>query len=309
MVENSRSNESFESNIQRYTGVASVSILAINPNNDKLRQFGWQIASDAPEPVYASITQRNGKDVNTGRVRLLVQIQDLEDKPVIPIDFWCHSSYEINNSGDKCRVMDDYVRTAWATKNDIKMKRVPQYTNGPASISTPYHMCHEGEEILASFLAKYLNVTPYQIFDRNKNAYVNSKNPGRVILDYWDDLTKGNITKFAEDIALQPDNRVKIILGVRRTDDNKTYQTFFTGTFFSDSYPVDKVTGEYVKARKEIDKFFADGRHSQYSFSACPVKVWQETASVVQDNAQDFYNVPEEPESFDPQENNDELPF
>ena len=301
-----------ESNIQKYIGVASVNIVAINPSNDKLRKYGWQIAEGAEEPKYSSIIEKNGRKIENCRVRFLVQIMDLDDKPVIPLDFWVRNEYEINKNGDKCKIIDSYVRTAWATKEDVQAKRVPQYSNGPASISSQYTLSHIGQEAILKFLFKYLNITPFRVFDRAINAFVPSKNPGRLTIDKWADLCRGNVSEIAEYASLQPDNCVKVILGVHVTDENKTYQTFMTDDFLSNGSFPDKNTGEYTRARKLIDEFFKNHENSTDSFEATPVREWKEVATEVHDNANGLYDegapVVQEPDSFEAP-SDDEMPF
>ena len=314
MVDNTNQSKTVsngESSIAKYIGVASVNILAINPNNEKLRKYGWQIADGSAEPVYSTTIERNGKKIETSRVRFLVQIMDLDDRPVIPLDFWVHNEYEINKEGTKCKIIDSYVRTAWATKDDVRAKRVPQYSNGPASISPQYTLCHVGEETILSFLFKYLNITPFRVFDRAQNQFVPSKNPGRLTIDNWAPLCAGNVSEIAEYVSLQPDNCVKVILGIRTTDENKTYQTFLTDGFLSNGSFVNKDTGEYVQARKLIDAYMSSHENTQNSFEATPVREWKEEASVVRDNASDVYDAPSAPEESESSGFNDEneLPF
>ena len=276
--------------IKKYIGVASINVLSINPNNDTLKKYGWTIPEDAEEPKYVTEVERDGKRSKAARVRFLVQIQDLEDKPVISLDFWVRPEYMTNKEGSKMKIIDAYGRTAWATKEEIKAKKVPQYSSGPANICTPYRACHSGEEELIQFLMKYLNVTPLQVFDRKANAYVNTKNPGRLTIDNWSSICEGNVTELRQYIALQPENRVKVILGVRTTDDNKSYQTFMNARYIGNGATPDASTGEYTTARKEIDKFTAQRPDSPYSFSASLVKEWKTTASDVKDNADDLFN-------------------
>lgn len=285
--------------IRKFIGVASVNVLAINPNNDMLRKYGWSIPEGAPEPNYVTVREENGKQVTSTRVRFLVQIQDLDEKPVISMDFWCRpemivTAEKTDENGNvkpaKCKIIDAYGRTAWGTKQEITSRKVPQYTSGPANISTPYKACHPGEEELVGFLLKYLNVTPLQIFDRNKQEWVPSKNPGRLTIDNWADICNGNVKELAKYCALEPDNRVKVILGIRTTADNKTYQTFLNTTYIGNGAIPDKNTGEYTSARKAIDKFFDTRTDSPYSFTASPVKEWSVTATQVQDNSTTMFD-------------------
>lgn len=271
--------------IRKYIGVASVNVLAINPNNEKLRKYGWTIPEDAKEPEYLVTTERDGKSITNARVRFLVQIQDLQEKPVVSLDFWCRPELAVNRDGTKCKIIDAYGRTAWGTKEEIQSRRVPQYASGPANISTPYKPCHQGEEELVSFLFKYLNITPLQVYDRNKQTWVATKDPGRLTIDDWSAICSGNIQELARYLSLQPENRVKVVLGVRNTDDNRTYQTFLNTGYISNGSSPDHNTGEYIGARRLIDKYFKNRSESPYSFSAEPVREWRETSTEVTDNS------------------------
>lgn len=289
--------------VPKYIGVASVNIVAVNPDNAKLRSFGWSIPLDADEPKYVTTVERDGKQVPSARVRFLVQIQDIEGKPIIPLDFWIRPDINLNKEGSKCKIIDSYGRTAWGTSAEVKARAIPQYASGPATISTPYKPCHVGEEELVTLLMKYLNVTPFRIFDRNKNSWVESKNPGKLTIDHWADLCAGNVKELVEYISLQPDNRVKVVLGVRSTEDNKTYQTFLNTGYIGNGALPDRNTGEYVAARKLIDKYMEGHENSPYSFSASPVKEWCTVASEVVDQSSSFS------ESEPTYSDNDDLPF
>lgn len=278
--------------IRKYIGVASVNILAINPKNDVLRKYGWNIPEDADEPNYiVTRTDESGKTVRNTRVRFLVQIKDLDDKPIISLDFWCRPEVMVNREGTKCKIIDAYGRTAWGTKSEITSKKIPVYSSGQqANISVPYKPCHPGEEELVNFLFKYLNITPLQVFDRNKQAWVASKNPGRLTIDDWKSICDGNVKEIAEYVSLEPDNCVKVVLGIRSTDDNKTYQTFLNTGYIGNGARPDKDTCEYTYARKIIDKYFEGRGESPYSFSASPVREWKVSATSVKDNSDGMFD-------------------
>lgn len=292
---------------EKYVGVASISVKAINPNNAVLRNYGWTIPEDAAEPVYILTKERNGVQVETTKIRFLVQIHDLEGKPIVPIDFFINKNTAKSDKG-KFKIIDSFGRTAWATGDEARAHKIPQYTNGPASISSDYRPCHPGQEELVKFIAKLLNITPLQIFDRKTGSFVESKNPGHITIDHWDTLCTGDVTELADFVSLQPDNRVKIILGVMTNPDNKTYQTFLNTTFIGNGASVDRNTGEYATARKAIDKFM-EGRNPEsaytYTYSALPVQVWKNSASDVTDNSSDF----DDANSTIVDSNEDDLPF
>lgn len=284
MIENfnATKNSSSENYVEtkKYIGVASINVLGVNPSNNMLRMYGWQIPEDAEEPKYVT-TNNEGK--KSARVRFLVQIQDLSDKPVIALDFWIRPDIQFNKEQTKCVVIDSYGRTAYATKADVQSHSIPQYSNGPAQIASDYKPAHVGEEALIAFIMKYLNVTPLKTFIKASNSWVDSKNPGRLTIDRWNDLCNGNVNEVKEYLKLQPENRVKVILGIRTTDDNKSFQTFLSSTFISNGARVDITTGEYSSARKAIDRWAE--YHSGSSFSAAPVKEWSQSATEVVDNS------------------------
>ena len=284
MIENfnATKNSSSENYVEtkKYIGVASINVLSVNPSNNTLRMYGWQIPEDAEEPKYVT-TNNEGK--KSARVRFLVQIQDLSDKPVIALDFWIRPDIQFNKDQTKCVVIDSYGRTAYATKADVQSHSIPQYSNGPAQIASDYKPAHVGEEALIAFIMKYLNVTPLKTFIKASNTWVDSKNPGRLTIDRWNDLCNGNVNEVKEYLKLQPENRVKVILGIRTTDDNKSFQTFLSSTFISNGARVDITTGEYSSARKAIDRWAE--YHSGSSFSATPVKEWSQSATEVVDNS------------------------
>ena len=264
--------------IKKYIGVASVHVLAVNPSNSRLRSYGWQIPEDAQEPKYV-ITDAEGH--KSARVRLVVQIQDFDDKPVIALDFWVRPDVMFNKDQTKCKIIDSYGRTAYGTKAEVQGKQIPQYSNGPANISKDYKPCHTGEEDIVLFLMKYLNVTPLQTYDRVKKTWIPTKDPGHVTIDNWKKLCDGDVSEIAAAIAMQPDNRVKVLLGVRTTEDNKTYQTFLSTCYIGNGSVPDRNTGEYAAARKAIDKWREGHPNATIEFSAMPVKEWSVSATEV----------------------------
>lgn len=292
MIENvnaSRNAASVDFDIRKFIGVASLNIVAINPNNATLKKFGWHVPENAEEPNYIFTQDKNGKPVKGCRLRFLCQIMDFDEKPIVALDFFCRESYSANKDNTKFKIIDQFGRTAWATKDEIKAKSIPQYASGPANIATPYTVCHEGEEELVTFLFKYLNITPFRIYDRNSGSYVNSKNPGKLTIDNWATLCNGNVSEIKQYVSMQPENRVKVVLGIRTNEENnKTYQTFLNTAYLGNGNAPDNATGEYIGARKAIDKYLEGKNNLSVSFAATPVKEWVEKPTEVKDNASDM---------------------
>lgn len=288
-------------NVPLYTGVASVHIVAINPSNEVLRNYGWNIQDGAEEPVYVgSTTKEDGTIRRYARVRFLAQIQDFEDKPVIPLDFVINPEPWYNTTRTKGQVIDSYGRTVWATNEEINNGIIPTYVNGPAKISIPYKRAHRGEEELVAFMRKYLVCAPFERYDSARGVYVKNANPGVLTIDNWEALCNGNAAELKGYIAREPNNCVKVILGVKHTDNNRDRQVFVTDFFISNGMSPNN--GIYDSAQRAIDKLKSDGYHDSYEYSAAPVSLYTVTPTVVKQEAE--AEVPEVEH-----EDLDDLPF
>lgn len=270
----------------RYIGVASVQVVAINPNNAKLRSFGWEIPEDAAEPEYSSeAPNAAGKTIRIQRVRLLVQIQDFADKPVVPLDFFCTAEPRMNMDNTKCQIIDDYGRTAWATKEEFKTGSIPVNKDGnKMRICTPYRPCHRGEEGLIKFLVAYFS-NPIDVWDNRKSAWTENLEASKVTFDNWTALCNGDLKELAAAIALQPNNRVKVVFGIRHTEDNRSYQTFMQNVFILNERNFNWQTGEYNQVSREIARLANTPNGAMTEYSSKPVVVWKETPSVVKDES------------------------
>lgn len=262
-------------NIPRYIGVGSLHVLAVNPSNKVLKQYGWNIGDDAPEPEYVrSITFDNGETRNYLRLNLLCSIEDKEDVPVVSLNFKLYPEVMLNKDGTKCKIIDKYGRTAWVTKEEMREKKIPMYATGAANIDPDYQPCHRGEEELIQFLLKYLKITPVEFYNSDTGRYQKNSNPGYCTIDNWARLCSGDVTEIRQAISMQPENCVKVILGIGTTDDNKTYQTFINNYYIANG--ARPSNGAYPAAKRAIDKYLEGGYHENETFSDEPVKVYVE---------------------------------
>lgn len=318
MIGNSRDSFAESKNIERYSGVSTISIIAVNPDNKTLAANGWTIKDDAEEPQY--VYEKDGK--KSARVRFLVRIEDLPSKPAIPLDFWVGPEYQLNKEGDKCKVIDKYCQTAWATKDEVKKHLIPKYSNGSeASICSDYRLCHRGEEDLTVFLMKFLNMPPYQIYNKSADTWEVFSLDGFISVDDWGKLCSGNVSEIQSMISHKPNNKMKVILGIRTTQDNKTVQTFATGglkerAFMGENAAFDANLGEYYFANSFIDRrqksYERMGRTDDTVFSAAPVHVWAKDEKPTEVKPADGPSASDLPDFDSPEfskESVDDLPF
>ena len=89
MIENSNASRNpsngFVLNLPKCYGVGRVNVLAVNPSNAVLRLHRWPIPENADEPKYVT---KNNEGKASARVRFLVEIEEMKEKLILPLDFW-----------------------------------------------------------------------------------------------------------------------------------------------------------------------------------------------------------------------------
>ncbi len=306
MISNARSSSSAPAmEFKRYCGVGTINVLAINPNNATLKKYGWNVEDSTPEPQYANLQSQDGTKYS--RLRFLVQIKDLAGKPVIPMDFRISNDFANSKDNKKTQIIDNYGRSAFATKEEFKSKKVPVDKNGNSlSIDKDYRRAHVGEVDVINFLFKYLNITPFQYYDAAKNTWVQNKAPGTLSIDDWGKIVNGDVSELIGYISEFPDNCMKVIFGLQTTDENRVYQMFIRQKYLGNASVVDKLSGEYKAAQNEINRFMAYHTTGNYIFSAAPVREWSPESTEVKDNSSDE-DMPDFPDGV--ADDNDPLPF
>lgn len=134
----------------------------------------------------------------------------------------------MNRDATKVKVVDKYARTAWVTQDEFKNKLIPTYANGPARIDKDYRMLYQGEEELLMFVKNYLGIL--DVDEYADGTWRMRSNPedytaGFNEMEKW---FKGDISEIKSAISMMPDNYIKLLFGVRTTDEGREYQDVFT---------------------------------------------------------------------------------
>lgn len=259
--------ESVEGSFKLYKGIAAFNILAVNPNKAELETIlGKEIEN---EPEYVSKTEE-GKE----QVRVVFYAKTAPEAKVnngidlmVPISFILTKDFRVGQTSNKCQVIDKYGRTAWATKEELQSKSIPQYSSGPARISPEYRPAWQGEEFLVDFLIQWLNIPGPDAY--KDKAWVMKDNPedSEVSLD-MDALFKGNVSELKELVSIAKAYAVKGAVGVRTVEgENGTrqYQAVFNRKFAKNA-----VT-DYSRIDAAIAEFQAAGGASATEFSTQPL--------------------------------------
>ena len=263
----SKGAESIEgSPIKRYIGVAPVYILAVNPNKTELEKLYNTTLENAPE--YISEVDRDDKKVQQVRLDFIIKT-DAEKCGIEftnKISFFITKEFRFNKDKTKVQVIDKYGRTAWVTKEQLNVHEIPTYSNGPANLDADYRACYVGEEQLTEFIKTYLNI-PNVMKYVNKTWVMNDNTQdSEARLESIESYFKGNFSEVKDAISFQPNNKIKLMFGIKTTDDNKQYQTVYTQMFLRNS-----VT-DYSKLNADLQERKANGAFATTEFAACNLK-------------------------------------
>ena len=83
---------------------------------------------------------------------------------------------------------------------------------------------------MLQFVVNYLNVTPLDTYNKNTGTWITNPHPEDCeaglykIKDYF----KGDITELKEHCTYMPDNRLKLLVGIRTDDQGRQFGTVYT---------------------------------------------------------------------------------
>lgn len=253
------SSESTGNGIKRYVGVASVKVLAVNPTIKEWNDITG--GNMQKEPEYVTTDAEGTKQA---RVTLLCEastpkgaINATHTTAIIPVTFWFRKLPIQGSQSGKYQIIDKYGRTAWATKEEIENKQIPQYKNGPANIDVDYRKIISGEEAFTNFLKAHLNIPAISYTNKNGQV-ITHPNPSEceARLDNILKIFDGDFKEVKTILGYQKDNYSKMLFGVKTTQDGREYQDVFMGCFLTNGNP------NYTKFAKELESYANSGRQT-----------------------------------------------
>jgi hypothetical protein len=271
--------------IKRYVGVAPVKVLAVNPDKATLEKYFNTTLEN--EPTYTG----DNDGIKYARVDFLVQT-DAEKcgvDMITRLSFYIRDEKRYNRDKTKIQVIDEYGRTAWATADEFKEKRIPIYSNGSAAnISNNYRACLNGEEYLTNFVRTYLNIPNVMRYVNNTWIMIENPSDAECRFDNIKDWFDGKFTDIKDINTLMPENKVKVLFGVKNAENGNQYQDFYNRMFLSNG------TSRYERLQKEVTTSLQNGSYPNTEFEVCAIKEYVVNATPIVDNN----NATPEVESF-----------
>jgi len=261
--------------VKRYIGVAPCKVLCVNPTKAQIKELmGYE---PQEEPQYTGVQEVDGKQIAYARISFVIRT-DAEKcgiETTQMLTYFVRNQYVKGSQSGKYQVIDEYGRTAWATEEVIKAKGKILYKEGTteANITQNYRPVFNGEEELTNFIKAYLNIP-------NCMDYIN----GTWIMKSGDDLKdclcrldeipnyfKGNFAEVKDAIALQPTNKVKVLFGIRSTEEGKEFQDVYNRMVLRNS------SNNITALQKEIEDRKANGGLSNRTYEFCDLKEYTPT--------------------------------
>lgn len=254
-----------EIEIKRYIGVAPVFILATNPSKEKLSEIYGRTIDKDPEYV----TEKDG--VKSARIDFVVKTnkERCGIETITKVTYFLRNEYKYNKDKTKIQVIDKYGRTAWGTVEEIKAKQIPTYSTGnKANIDAGYRPAYVGEEEFTNFMKTFLNIPSISVLNTTTNTWEQNDNPNdcEARFDKIADYFKGDFSEVTNAIKMQPNNQVKILFGVKTTEDNKQYQDVMIHKVLLSNSKNYQALEKTLNERKEL------GGYPNTCFEVCDLK-------------------------------------
>jgi hypothetical protein len=281
-----------ENVVKKYVGVAAVKMLAINPNKAKLGEIlNTDKIEDDPEYVgKTTVKNYKNEDTEVPQVRLTFWVQTdpgmetnggIDTKLNFAIFLAKGYRYSFKDGVTKVQVIDKYGRTAWATSEDVKAGKIPQYVSKKtgekfnASISEGYRPMYIGEEELIGLIKAYLGLPEPTEWDDTNKQYIMRKDPSdaECLLDKIEDYFKGDITELNDIISYQPNNKFKALFGIRTATNGDQYQACYTKHFLKLG------NNRLGKLDEEIQTEYAENRLQNTIYEVHPLEVFKIAAT------------------------------
>ena len=272
--------ETKDFSFKRFIGIGNVNVVAVNPTKAELAKLGRNVEE---EPQYVTV-----KDDGTITAKVSLYVRPIEQPDeIFTMNFFIRNSRFASPTKGTFQVIDSYGRTAWVTEEQLAKHEIPIYKGDkPANIASNYRAAFLGENALTQCLKAYLVISDLTIYDKDNEKWV--PNPKatpadcEVRFDHIDKWFKGDFKEVKEAFAMQPNNTVQALFGVRTDDQNRQSQTYFSDKFYKG---IKDTNGTYRADAfaKELDKINSNpatsSRYANTEFEFCPLKEYAPTAT------------------------------
>jgi len=229
-----------DSNFALYTGIAPVSIVAVNPTPEELSAIYGRTVEKITD-----YTSKNEEGIDTLRIDFILKVSETFAKKELGIEEPIFSKLSIFLSGNvmankentKFKVINNYGKTQWVTQEIFKAGGYPVLNDGTEMTNylLPYKPCVKGEEELVEFLRCFIAIESptYQENDvwkvRPEEELANCQ--CYFTVEEIKTFLKGNVKLIKDLVSTVSNNEVAVLFTVKISDENKKYQQVFNRFF------------------------------------------------------------------------------
>lgn len=279
---------------KRYIGVAPVYVLTVNPDKKELEKLYNTQLENAPEYLGEIEVGEDKHKVPNVRIDFIIKtVAEKCDGVEITTkaSLFLRKEYRMKSDGSGIQVIDKYGRTAWANKEEFQKKLIPMYKNGPANIDRDYRAAYVGEEELTNFIKTYLNIPSVTKYVNKTWIMVDNPEDCEARLEHIEDYFKGDFSEIKEAISYQPNNKVKVLFGVKSDNNGRQFQTVYSQSFLRNN------VSDYSKLDKEIQDRKERGAFANTDYEVCDFKEYVVTPTTFSSAPSEASDLPFSPDN------------
>ena len=284
----------------RYIGYGPVKVVAINPNKDALLQMGFKAEE---EPVYLA---KDSEGIEMVYIDVYFQkttnaLDTLEFSMPIKHRFFLKKK-QITSDKGSVLCINDYGNSTFIPIEHAKIKTVPENLSW---FKGKYMVACEGQREFTEFLRAFFGI-PNLTYKNKAGEIVTINNPSdaEVGLENWLNLFKGDFSEI-KIIENYSENKLRVLFGVKTTDDNKNYQQVFYHYFGK----INNTSKNQLE--KQLTEAINNGRYAGVEFSLEPIHEYNQNIkpTLVKEVDTDLSEMSENPSSVENSGDSDDLPF
>jgi hypothetical protein len=257
----------------RYIGVAPFFIEGVNFTKEELQE-------KYPDRNYTKDIDYSILDENQNKIgtRVTFYLRSNPDhKESKGINYSIRATYNIRNEiqytrdRNKIRVINNYGENAWITEEEFKTKALPASAIQSGFLTEGMRPALIGEVELLTFIRALILIPSGVYYDSNKNRLPKigkdlADAEGFFTLDEIKKIASGDVSPIKNAIKHQPKNQIKLLVGVRVSDDNKEYDAVFTHV------PIRFGATDYKYVDAKLQEAKSNGSFKTTNFGVYPFK-------------------------------------
>lgn len=252
-----------------YIGVAPVFIVGVNPNKAEYEKLFNRTLDDAPVYIGEGEVGPEGDRVKVPQIRIDFIVKTDAEKCGVEltdrITFFLSKAMNFNRDRSKVEVINKYGESTYLPIACVEGTE-PIPNNMKWYDTSGMRPTYIGEADLTAFIKAFLYIPSKSYRKGNEVVFIKNPADAEAKLDKIESYFRGDISELKSVIGLQPNNRVKVMFGVKTTNDNNQYQAVYTKKFLKN------MVNDYSKLDEDLQARKNAGAYPSVEFLAEPIK-------------------------------------